>query len=64
MPESGKSGSVGAAGEQSPAATRQPIWVVCGGNVGSRDAAVESTWTYLRRFPEEITRVGGPAIGR
>ncbi len=27
---------------------------VCGGNVGGREAAVEPTRMYLRRFPEEI----------
>ncbi|NNJ97131.1 MAG: hypothetical protein HKP12_08220 [Gammaproteobacteria bacterium] len=36
----------------------KPIRVVSGGNVGGRDAAVEPTGTYSRRFPEEITRVG------
>ena len=33
-------------------------------NVGGREAAVEPTWTYSRRFPEEVTRVGGSIIQR
>jgi hypothetical protein len=41
----------------------KPIRVASGGNVGGREAAVEPTRTYSRRFPEEATCVGG-AIGR
>jgi hypothetical protein len=29
---------------------------VSGENVGGKDAAVERTWMYSQRFPEEISR--------
>ncbi|NNJ98351.1 MAG: hypothetical protein HKP12_14485 [Gammaproteobacteria bacterium] len=35
-----------------------------GGNVGGREAAVEPTRTYSRRFPQEETRVGGSIARR
>jgi hypothetical protein len=37
----------------------KPTRVASGGNVGGREAAVEPTRTYSRRFPQEVTRVGG-----
>ena len=42
----------------------KPIRVASGGNVGGREAAVEPTRTYSRRFPEEVTRVGGSIARR
>jgi hypothetical protein len=42
----------------------KPIRVASGGNVGGREAAVEPTRTYSRRFPQEVTRVGGSIARR
>ena len=42
----------------------KPIRVASGGNVGGRDGAVEPTRTYSRRFPDELTRVGGSIVQR
>ena len=30
----------------------------------AKQATVEPSWTYLRRFSEEMTRVGGPTARR
>jgi hypothetical protein len=45
-------------------ALTQAIRVASGGNVGGREAAVELTGTYSRRFPQEVTRVGGSTARR
>ena len=43
---------------------RKPTRVASGGNVGGREAVVEPTRTYSRRFPEEVTRVGASIARR
>jgi len=41
-----------------PGAAQSPLLAVSGGNVGGRDAAVEPTGMYSRRFPEETANSG------